>query len=109
MGNEPATANQIRVLKQILPEDDKKGPLSNLSKGMAYLMIRDHHDKPANLPATYPQEKYLRGHPQWRDGMKRGEADCITQGSERSVVTDRTMRLADDGYFHGDFFFCETP
>ena len=66
----------ITILRQLLPEDDKKGLLSNLTKQKAYLMIKEHHEEWANLPVTYAQEIVLRQHFKWRPGMRRGEADC---------------------------------
>ena len=64
----PASPAQRERLRELGVE-----PPDRLNSYDADLLIKEHHDRWAALPATPRQERYLRRRGRWRDGMRRGD------------------------------------
>ena len=80
----PASPAQRERLRELGVE-----PPDRLNSYDADLLIKEHHDRWAALPATPRQERYLRRRGRWRDGMRRGAAAELIRdlkgGSDRPL------------------------
>jgi hypothetical protein len=78
-----ATPNQLKVLDELLSEEEKKRLNRKwLTKSAASALIQAHRHKWEQLPVTAFQEHYLKSRLLWYPGITRGDACRLIEQSK---------------------------